>query len=159
MQQLKQWYKGLDQNEQKMVMMAAIFFGLVILIFAILKPLNDSVKQLQMQVDSRQASVEKWRQAMPLILSSQGSGGSNVSSDMNLSTVITSTSRQFNLSVSRVQEKNNNEIQVWFDNVAFKDFLRWTAQVKNQHGVKVAAVNIRSKDRDGLTSIDVKLQK
>jgi|GEM_PF-1840016 len=158
MQQIKEWYAGLDENEQKIVFFASIFFSLVILVFGLLKPLNDSVKSLNTQIEGRQKSVDKWKQAMPTLLASKGrvSGGN---SSMPLSSVITTSSKKFNLRVSRVQEKNNDEIQVWFDNVPFNDFLGWTAELQSRYQVKVASVNIRNKDRDGLTSIDVKIRK
>lgn len=158
MQQLKEWYSGLDNNEQKMVQIASVFFGLVILIFGLLKPLSQSVTDLQTQVKSRQKSVDHWKQSMPLLLANRGQAAGG-SSSMPLNTVITSTARKFNLNVSRVQEKGSDEIQVWFDNISFNDFLRWTAEIQNKHRVKVSSANIRSKDRDGLSSIDVKIIK
>ena len=158
MQQIKEWYAGLDDNDQKVVLIAAIFFSLVILMFGILKPLNDSASKLEQQVDSRQKSVDKWKAAMPTLLANKGQA-SGAGNSMALSSVITTSTRKFNLRVSRVQEKNAEEIQVWFDNIPFNDFIRWTAEVQNRYKVKVASVNIRSKDRDGLSSIDVKIKK
>jgi general secretion pathway protein M len=158
MQQIKEWYASLESNDQKVVMIAGIFFSLVIIIFGILKPLNDSVTTLEQQVESRQKSVDKWKSAMPALLANRGQvrGGNN---SMPLNSIITNSTRKFNLRVSRVQEKNSDEIQVWFDNVPFNDFLRWTADVQNSYQLKIDSVNIRSKDRDGLSSIDVKIKK
>ena len=61
---------------------------------------------------------------MPALLANRGQvrGGNN---SMPLNSIITNSTRKFNLRVSRVQEKNSDEIQVWFDNVPFNDFLRW----------------------------------
>jgi general secretion pathway protein M len=158
MQQIKEWYASLDSNDQRVVMIAVVFFSLVILVFGILKPLSNSVTKLEQQVESRQKSVNKWQQAMPILLANKGQN-KNASSTMPLSNVITTSTRKFNLRVSRVNEKNSNETQVWFDNIAFNDFIRWAAEVQNRYQVKVTSVNIRSKDRDGLSSIDVKIEK
>jgi len=76
-----------------------------------------------------------------------------------LSAIVTSSTRDFNLRVSRVQEKGSDEFQVWFDNVAFNDFIRWITVLNNRYQVSVVSVNVRSKDRDGLSGIDVKLHK
>ncbi len=86
-------------------------------------------------------------------------GASAASSSQKLSSIVTSSTRRFNLRVSRVQEKGDTEIQVWFDNVPFNDFARWVADLNNRYQVSVASVNIRSKDRNGISSIDVKLSK
>lgn len=158
MEQIKEWYEGLEQSEQRIVMVAATFFSLVILFFGILKPLNSAVSDMSSKVTSRQSSVDFWKQSMPTVLANRGRANAS-SSAMALSSVVTTTTRRFNLRVSRVQEKNPTEIQVWFDNVPFNDFLRWIAEIENKHQVSVASVNIRSKDRDGLSSIDIKLQK
>lgn len=157
-QQINDWYTELETNEQRIVVVAAIFFSLVILVFGILKPLNDSVSSLQGQVKSRQKSVDKWKQSMPIILANRGHS-QGASSGQALSFIVTSTSKRFNLRVSRVQEKSSDEMQVWFDSVPFNDFIRWVAEVQNRHNVKVASVNVRSKDRDGLASIDIKILK
>ena len=156
MQQLKEWFEGLDENEKRIVIIGGIFFSLVILIFGILKPLNDSVGTLEQQVNSRQDSVDQWKANMPTILANRGAA-SGTSSNRALSNVVTSTTRRFNLKVSRVQEKGQDEMQVWFDNVAFNDFIRWTAELENRHKITIDSVNIRSKDRNGLSSIDIKI--
>lgn len=157
MQQFKLWYAGLDEREQKIAQGAAALFVFIILIFGILKPLSNSVAIHKKKIESRQNSVSKWKEALPVIIANRGqvSGGGNKS----LSFVVTSTTRAFRLRVSRVQEKGTDEIQVWFDNVSFNDFIGWVADIQKKHQVKIASVNIRSKDRDGLSSIDVKIQR
>ncbi|TQV85497.1 type II secretion system protein GspM [Aliikangiella coralliicola] len=158
MEQLKQWFEGLENNEQKIVLAAAAFVSLMLLIFVVLKPLNDKVSSLERQVESRESSVAKWKQAMPKILATRGQASGN-RSNQALSSVVTSSTRRFNLKVARVQEKGSDEMQVWFDNIVFNDFVRWSAELQNRYQVKIASVNIRSKDRDGLSSIDVKIRR
>ena len=156
MEQFKEWYNGLEQTEKQLVQAASILLALLILYFALIKPLGDSVDSLQQQVKSRQSSVEQWKSNMPLLVKSRKSGG-NSNATQSLSNVITSSSRRYQLRVSRVQEKNPNEMQVWFDKVPFNNFLRWVAELENKYQVTVDSVNVRSKDRDGLSSIDIKI--
>jgi type II secretory pathway component PulM len=82
-----------------------------------------------------------------------------VSGSLPLTSIINSTTKKFNLAVSRRDSKSPNEMQVWFDNVSFDSFLRWVAEVESKHNVSVASVNIRSRENDGITSINVKLLK
>lgn len=158
MQQLKLWYAGLEQTEQRIVLAGTTILALMIIYFGILLPIDNSVSKLQRQVDSRQKSVNNWKQALPVIMANRGQGISG-SSNQPLSNIITSTSNQHNLNMSRVQEKNADEMQVWFDNVPFNNFIRWVSEIQQTYGVKVASVNIRSKDRNGLSSIDIKIRK
>ncbi|MGX5175099.1 type II secretion system protein GspM [Aliikangiella sp. IMCC44653] len=158
MQQVKEWYDGLEQNEQRIVLIASAFFALIILFFGVINPLNSSVNNLERQVKARKASVAKWQQAMPQLVSSGGQVTAG-SSNQALSSIITSTTRRFNLRVSRVKENGANETQIWFDNIPFNDFIRWTAELEKTYQIKVLSANIRSKDRNGLSSMDVKIQK
>ncbi len=158
MQAIKDWYQNLSEQDQKVVFFAALFFGLVILFFGLIKPMNDKVKQLNNSISSKQSTIENWKVDLPKIIASRGGSSANAG-NQNMSRIVTSSTRQFNLRVSRVQEKGANEIQVWFDNVPFNDFASWVAELNNRHQVSVASVNVRSKDRDGLSSIDVKLVK
>lgn len=159
MEQIKEWYNGLPENEQRIVMIAAAFFALVILFFGILKPINDSVDRLEGQVSSRQNVVAEFKKNMPVLVANRGSARQSANNNRSLSNLVTSTTRRFQLNVSRVQEKGAAEMQVWFDNVSFNNFLRWTAELENKHKIKVESVNIRSKERNGLSSIDIKLVK
>lgn len=158
MQEIKQWYAELDKNDQRVVLIAIVFFSFIILFFGILKPLGDSVNKLQVQVNSREKSVEKWQQSMPAILASRGNG-KNAKSTAALSFIVTSTTKQFKLRVSRVQEKSDNEMQVWFDNVSFNNFVSWLAQIEKKYSINTVSVNVRNKSRNGLTSIDIKIRK
>lgn len=158
MEQLKQWYEGLDNNEQRIVMLAAVFFGVLILFFGLLKPINDSLNSLQTQVNSREKSVALWKKSMPQIIANRGNTNTS-SASLSLSNLVTSSTRKYQLRVSRVQEKGATEIQVWFDNVPFNEFIKWVAELENSHSISIESVNIRTKDRDGLSSIDVKIQR
>lgn len=158
MQQIKQWYAELEESEQKIVLFGSILLAIIIFYFGLLNPLHSSVEQLQSQVKSRQNSVDRWKQAMPKILANRGQT-SNAGGNQALNFIVTSTTKKYNMRVSRVQEKGNDEIQVWFDNIPFNDFIQWVSDINNKYGVTVASVNIRSKERNGLSSIDIKIIK
>ena len=157
MEQLKQWYAGLEDNEQKIVLIASALLTLLILVFGIIKPMNDKVSSLEMKIKTKQSTISEWQTNMPKLLASKGSAQSG--GNQSLSNIVTTSTRRFNLRVSRVQEKASGEMQVWFDNVPFNDFVRWVAELNNRYQVSVATANIRNKDRNGLTSIDVKIRK
>ncbi|WP_196139291.1 type II secretion system protein M [Aliikangiella sp. G2MR2-5] len=158
MEQLKQWFESLDEKEQKLVLVLSVFILLVMIFFALVKPINDQVGKLESKVKGQERIIAQWSDSIPKILAS-GGRGSGATSSQSLSSVVTASTRQFNLRVSRVQEKNSGELQVWFDNVPFNDFMNWIGELGNRYKVSVASVNIRSKDRNGLISIDVKLRK
>ena len=158
MEQLKQWYAGLEESEQRIVLIASVLLTLLIIVFGIVKPMNDKVNSLEMKIKTKQSTISEWKTNMPKLLASKG-GAQVAGGGQTLSNIVTTSTRRFNLRVSRVQEKASGEMQVWFDNVPFNDFVRWVADLNNRYQVSVATANIRNKDRNGLTSIDVKIRK
>lgn len=156
MQQIKDWFYGLDDNEQKIVIGFSVVIGFVILFFGIIFPINNQVSLLQKQVESREKSVANWTEKLPLVLANRNNP-SATTSKVPLTNVITSTSSRFRLRVSRVQEKSESEIQVWLDNVNFNDFIKWVDELESNNRINVSSANIRNKDRNGLSSIDIKL--
>jgi general secretion pathway protein M len=158
MEQLKNWYSGLDQNEQKITLIAALIVLTMLVYLLILEPVNSAVEQMQREVAATQQTIARIKQQVPMVLASKGTGGASPSS-LPLTSVVNTTTSKYNLPVSRRDSKSPNEMQVWFDNVSFDSFIRWVAEINQKHGVTVTAVNVRSQDRNGITSINVKLLK
>ncbi len=158
MEQLKHWFNGLDQNEQKITLTAAILVSLLLLYLLIIEPINAAAEQLSREVAANQKSLIRIKQQVPIVLASKRSGGGNVSG-LPLTSVVNTTTSKYQLPVSRRDSKSPNEMQVWFDNVSFDSFLQWVAEINQKHGVTVTSVNVRSQDRNGITSINVKLLK
>jgi general secretion pathway protein M len=158
MDALKDWFEQLDESEKKTVSIAAIALVIVIILFGIILPLNKKVASLENQVAGKQKLLNEWKKSIPTILANRGNSSSS-NSTRSINSIVTSSTRKFNLSISRVQEKSDNEMQVWLDNVSFNDFIRWTEELQSRYQLQVASVNIRGKDRNGLSSIDIKLRR
>ena len=158
MEQIKNWYSGLDQRDQKITLVAGVFVFLFLLYLLIIEPINSSVEQLQREVAATETTISRIKQQIPIVLASKRTGGGSVSS-LPLTSVVNSTTTKYNLPVSRRDSKSPNEMQVWFDNVSFDSFLQWVAEINKSHGVTVTSVNVRGQDRNGVTSINVKLLK
>jgi len=158
MEQIKAWFSTLDEKDQKITVVVAILVALMLVYLLILSPVNDSVSQLEAEVAAKQKTVDWMKQQVPVILASKRTGGGVVSS-LALSAVVNNTTTKYNLPVSRRDSKSPNEMQVWFDNVPFDSFLQWVSEINRKHGVTVSSVNVRSQDRNGITSINVKLLK
>ncbi len=158
MEQIKTWFESLDDKDQKMVVIGAVVVSIFILYFILIEPVNESASKLTREVAAKQKTVDWMKKQIPIILSNKGGSGQRKSS-LPLSTLVNNSARKYALPVSRRDNKSPNEIQIWFDNVSFDSFLSWAAEVKSKHGVTITSVNVRSRDRDGITSINVKLLK
>ena len=158
MEPIKNWFNDLSEQDQKITLIAAAIEALVLIFLIIINPLNESVNKLETEVASKIKSDQWMSQQVSNIKSSGGAAKSQAAS-LPLTSIINTTTKKYSLSVSRRDSKSPNEMQVWFDNVNFDNFLRWVAEVESKHGVSVATVNVRSRERNGITSINVKLLK
>ncbi len=160
MDSLKEWYASLEENEQKIVFYSSIFVAVFMLYLVIIEPIMAEAEALENQVEARQKKVDWMKRQLPIILASknQATAGSSVS-NLSLSSIVNRTTTNYQLPVSRRDSKSPYEMQIWFDNVRFDSFLSWVAELESRYGVSVTSVNVRSRDRNGITSINVKLLK
>ncbi len=158
MEQIKIWFFGLEENEQKITIAFACGILLLMIYLLLIEPINESSVKLQAKVASLQKDVDWMKGNVSTVLANKGAGRSNAGSSP-LSTIVNNSTKKYDLPVSRRDSKSPNEMQVWFDNVSFDVFLTWTAELNSRHGVTVTSVNVRSRDNDGITSINVKLLK
>ncbi len=158
MEQIKAWFTSLDEKDQKVTIVAAIAFFIFLIYFILIEPVNDSANKLKTEVAAKQKTIDWMKKQIPVILSNKGGAGGGKSS-LPLSTLVNNSTKKYSLPVSRRDSKSPNEMQVWFDNVSFDSFLSWAAEVKSEYGVTITSVNVRSRDQDGITSINVKLLK
>lgn len=158
MQQIKDWFLSLDERDQKITIGGAIAMGFFILYFGLLGPINNSASSLQVEVRSKQKTIDWMKKQVNIIRSNKSGNGATVS-NLPLTSIVNNTTKKYSLPVSRRDSQSQNEMQVWFDNVAFDSFLNWASEVKSKYGVTIVSVNVRGRDRDGITSINVKLLK
>ncbi|PCI68152.1 MAG: hypothetical protein COB38_09110 [Gammaproteobacteria bacterium] len=158
MDPIKNWFNELSEQDQKITLFAGALVSIALIYLLVVSPLNESVNKLEIEVSSKIKS-DQWMAQQVSIIKSAGVSGQLVVGTLPLTSIINNTTRKFNLAVSRRDSKSPNEMQVWFDNVSFDDFLRWVAEVESKHGVSVATVNVRSRENNGITSINVKLLK
>ena len=158
MDPIREWFNSLDQKDKKITIIAGIGLLIFVVYFLLLSPLNESVTDLKQKVASQQKSVNWMKQQVPLIRGTTGAGDSN-QSQLPLASIVNNTTKTYSLPVSRRDSKSPNEMQIWFDNVSFNSFLQWSSEISSKHGITIVMVNIRSRDRDGIASINVKLLK
>ena len=158
MDAIKNWFSELSEQDQKITLLAAAVVSLILIFLLIINPLNESVNKLEVEVASKIKS-DQWMSEQVSKVKSSGSSGNMTGTTLPLTSIINTTTKKFDLPVSRRDSKSPNEMQVWFDNVNFDSFLRWVAEVESKYGVSVATVNVRSRERNGITSINVKLLK
>ncbi|WP_144392273.1 type II secretion system protein GspM [Pleionea sediminis] len=151
MNQIVQWYEQLAERDKKIVQIASPVVVLLLIIFAIILPVNNLVSDLRDDVkDNKQAVVYLHQQAPQ----SSGSGKRSFSS---LTSVVTSTTRQKQFQLARFEEKKNGEINVWFDEISFDKMLEWLADLENDYGITTSYINISQTQEIGIVRANVRL--
>ncbi|NVJ49196.1 MAG: type II secretion system protein M [Gammaproteobacteria bacterium] len=152
MNALTEWYGQLSERDKKVVQIAAPISVLIIIVFAVIIPINSAVSSLRSEVADNKKAVVLLQAEAP-----RGTQGGAKKSFSSLTNLVTSTTRQYNFKLDRFEEKSSSEISVWFDSVAFDQLLQWLENLDNDYGVKSSFVTISQTSETGIVRTNVRL--
>lgn len=157
MNAIKDWYKGLNENERNLVSILAVMMVILILFIAIVMPIKSYMKGLNQ-------SVANAEQDLPVIASKvqalKNRAGGNKAINQSLNQLVTQTSKQYGLKFSRIEErKRDEEIQVRLDDVEFDQLLRWVSQLEQDKGLIIDTLRVSDTDVTGMVDASVKFIK
>jgi type II secretory pathway component PulM len=134
-----------------MVMFGAIAAG-VLVILAIVLPLNRNIAQARQRVTVKQGDLAFIQGAVPA-LAGAGSGG-NIATADNLVVLVDSSARESGLgkSLSSSSPAGDRTLRVRFERVAFDGLVAWLARLSQNHGVRVDSAEIESAGEAGLVN-------
>ena len=153
MNELMEKFEELSERDRNIVLALIPVVIVLLIIFAVVMPVNAMVEEAEQ-------NVSKNKQAVNLLNKHIGSGAGASSGKRpvnSLSSIVTQTSRQANFSLSRIQEKKKDEVQVWFDSIPFDDMLNWLARIENQYGITSSNVSVSQSSDAGIVRANVKL--
>ena len=145
---MEQWQK-LNPREQNLVKVGAVFFGILVFYLAVWQPLNDKLALAEKRFAEQKESLV-WLQQQSRLVQNVVAGGGN--SNLNLNQLINSTSRQYGVTISRYQPKNE-DLQVWVEDVPFNGFMQWLNTLVQQHGVVIRQLDIGAGDVQGTVKV------
>ena len=145
---MKQWLENLSDAERKQLMGVGALVFVVLFYFVLWAPLANSVDSKQQAIE-KQAALNEWsKNAIAQIKSSskpQRDYGS-------LSQIINGSTRQFNISVSRMNPTNDT-MNVVIDEVVFTTLMQWLAHLEQRQGVKIHNVDVSLADDAGVVRV------
>ena len=77
--------------------------------------------------------------------------------DQSLLGLANTTAKPLQLEFKRFEPAGNNGLNLWLDNVAFDNVIRWLDQLDRQYGVRVAEIALERR-ADGLVNVRLMLQ-
>ena len=151
MNAILEWYEQLSERDQLAVNIALPIVLVILLIFAVIMPVNSLVSDMEQEVKSNRSAVVLLQQQVP-----QNSGNS-AKTFSSLPNLITSTTRQYGFQLDRYEEKKGGEINVWFDSISFDKMMQWLAQLENDYGVTSSFISVSQTNEVGIVRANVRL--
>lgn len=148
---MKEWWQGLNNQERKLVTIGGIFVAIFVFYKAIWQPLNNSIDQTQSKLDKQQELLV-WvtNETARYAAASRTSGAKRPGG--SLSSIINSTARRNNISIARLQPQNQ-DVQIWIDDVAFNQLLSWLEQLSANQQLVVKSIDLSKGDAAGQVQV------
>jgi general secretion pathway protein M len=155
---MRAWYANLAERERRMVLLGGIIGG-VLLILAIVLPLNRNIAQARQRVTNKQADLAFIQSVAPQLAAS-GPGVAGVGGGESLVVLIDSSARESGLgkSLTSSQPTGERALRVRFDRVAFDGLVAWLARLSQNHGVSVESAEIEFAGEAGLVNAGLVLR-
>ncbi len=148
---MKQWqlyWASLQQREQQLLTMAAVVLAIGAFYWLVWQPLHQSRQSQQLAVQTAQQQLV-WLQAQ---LPKLSQASTTVRSNSSLTEVISQSSREFNIQVSRMQPQNE-QLQLSLEDVPFEPLLSWLHQLQYQHGLRLVQFEVAAADVPGTVRV------
>lgn len=147
---MKNWWQQLDVREQKLLAAMATLIGIFLLYSLIWQPLNENLAKSSKKL-ARQQVLLTWVDSNTARYQ-QLNKGANKKSSGSISSIVNRTARNYQITVTRMQPQGN-ELQVWIDEVAFKDLLEWLEQLSLSEGLQVQGIDLTRGEKSGVVRV------
>lgn len=150
--QLTHWWYGLAERERLLLTLLTVFFVILFALLFVKK--SAAYKADQNRVYTQKVSEYHWMQSKQHLLASSNDPGSTAAVRTLFKTV-SSSLKEFNLDVKRVNPENDNTIRMDFDNVQFDLFWQWLVNLQQREGVYIKTINIDRQPTEGIVDVRV----
>ena len=151
MNALKQKFTALTEREQRLVLLSGLVVLLGIFYWGLWAPLNQSISQQSQLLESNKklvSWVEEQGQKAAHLRRTQSSPRQVTGS---LPQLVTSTSSNHSLSISRMQPQGD-EIQVWIDEAPFNSLVGWLNELETR-GIVIEQLDVAKANAPGMIKV------
>ncbi|MBL0709616.1 MAG: type II secretion system protein M [Colwellia sp.] len=145
---MKQWWQQLNSREQGLVAVMGST-ALVFLLYSLLwQPLNTNLANTEKKLANRQALLTWVNENTERYQQIKSTSGSVKKSSGSLSSIISRTANQYQLTITRMQPQGES-LQVWLETAPFTELLFWLEHLANNEGLQVQAIDLARSDKAG----------
>lgn len=151
MNALKQKFTALTEREQRLVLLSGLVILLGIFYWGLWAPLNQSISQQSQLLESNKklvSWVEEQGQKAAHLRRTQSSPRQVTGS---LPQLVTSTSSNHSLSISRMQPQGD-EIEVWIDEAPFNSLVGWLNELETR-GIVIEQLDVAVANAPGMIKV------
>jgi general secretion pathway protein M len=155
---MRTWYSNLAERERRMVTLGAAA-GLVLLLLAIILPLNRNIAQARQRITTKQGDLAFIQDATPQ-LAAAGPGSGEAATGESLVVLIDSSARESGIgkSLSSSQATADKGLRIRLDNVPFDALVAWLARLSQSHGIRVESAEIEAAGETGFVNAGLLLK-
>ncbi len=159
---MNQWWAGLNQREQRLVIIAAIAVTLTLLYLLVVEPVVKHMQDLEKSVTDK-TELLQWMQESEVTISALRRNSSQTRQPTNtggsLLAVVDQTAKRSRLgsAIKRVEPEGSDGVRLWLEQASFDNVLRWLAQIKRNQGVEVKRITLEQPDSPGIVDARISL--
>jgi general secretion pathway protein M len=155
---MRAWYSNLAERERRVVTLGAAV-GVVLLLLAIILPLNRNIAQARQRITTKQGDLAFIQDATPQ-LAAAGPGSGEAATGESLVVLIDSSARESGIgkSLSSSQATADKGLRIRLDNVPFDALVAWLARLSQSHGVRVESAEIEAAGETGFVNAGLLLK-
>lgn len=156
MNQIKEWWNGLQEREQYIVGGGAI--ALVIMLFwgAVWDPISDGVVKLEKNIETNTTHLQEMKGNVAKIQQLQRMGGGIRSGNRPLVSLLGERIKSSGLQQEKLTKDGSvNRYKLRFENQPFDSFITMVGDLEQNHGIQVSSLSISPASDTGRVDIRV----
>ena len=151
MNALKQKFTALTEREQRLVVLSGLVILLGIFYWGLWAPLNQSISQQSQLLESNKKLVSWVEEQGQKAAQLRGTQSSPRRVTGSLPQLVTSTSSNHSLSISRMQPQGD-EIQVWIDEAPFNSLMGGLNELETR-GIVIEQLDVAETNAPGMIKV------
>jgi general secretion pathway protein M len=153
LQELKQWYRSLQQKEQWMVSGTGLLIIITLFYLIIWEPIHVSLQEEKQKQQSQQEILIWMQQAANEVRTLRASGTRSTIRDRNkpITLVIEQAIKNAGLkpSVNKIESSGANGARVTLNDASFNQILVWLNTMSTYNGIQVVSATMERGDKPG----------
>jgi general secretion pathway protein M len=145
-------FESMNEREKRMVTAGGVV-AVIVLIVAVIMPLNRSVTRAHERVERKQADLA-WMKMVAPQLASAGPVTSTPATQDSLLVVVDRAAREAGLdkALTSSEPSGAGGLRVRLDKAPFDTLIGWLGRLADRHGIRVESANIDSANEPGLVN-------